>query len=139
MTQFSDADIEAVARAIHLACIEQGTWSYQAYARAALTAMTELGWGKKPTRSELNDLLLSQYDQTALPFSHPAVSRSIQQLLDAGFAVDGPEPEWEPTEDAVRDVVDAYISAPEGYIQSFVAILKHIRANPHLIGMGEGE
>lgn len=134
MTQFSDADIEAVARAIHLACIEQGTWSYQAYARAALTAMTELGWGKKPTRSELNDLLLSQYDQTALPFSHPAVSRSIQQLLDAGFAVDGPEPEWEPTEDAVDEMLEVFSNKRNG---SVVALAKHIRANPHLIGMGE--
>ena len=135
MTQFSDDDIKAVANAIHLACIEQGTWSYQAYARSAIAALTELGWGKKPTRSELNDLLLSQYDQTALPFSHPAVSRSIQQLLDAGFAVDGPESEWEPTEEAFDALFRMWKGGAGTIIDYIPAVLKHLHDKPHLIGM----
>ena len=111
-------------------------YSYTDLACAAIAKLEELGWGKKPTRSELNDLLLSQYDQTAHSFSHSAVIRSIQQLLHAGVAVEDPEPEWEPTDEAVNEMLEVFSNKHNG---SVVALAKHIRANPHLIGMGEGE
>lgn len=88
MANITDAEIEYVATAMSAAGPGQSGHILSGLARAALTATAELGWGKKPTRSELNDLLLSQYDQTAHSSSHSAVIGSIQQLLHAGYAVD---------------------------------------------------
>lgn len=120
-----DATIKAVAEAIKNTGVV--VYRYTELACAAIEELEELGWGKKPTVTEALRLL----DQDK--------NWDLQRLVDAGFLVDDQEPEWEPTEDAVREVVRAYVSTPEGHANSFANVLKHIRANPHLIGMGEEE
>lgn len=131
-----DATIQAVAKAIKHP--KEQAYGYTDLAYSAIAALEELGWGKKPTRSELNDLLLSQYDQTAHSFSHSAVIRSIQQLLHAGYAVEDPEPEWEPTDEATDVLFKMWKDNPGTLIDYIPAVLKHLHDNPHLIGL-EGE
>lgn len=120
-----DATIKALADGIAKGA--GPLYRFSDMARSAIATLEELGWGKKPTVTEA--LRLSDQDK----------NWDLQRLVDAGFLVEDPEPEWEPTTEAVNEVIRVYVDDRGARDESFVAVLKHIRAKPHLIGMGEEE
>lgn len=140
MADITEQDIERVARAVFAASSgasypfdhSPSQDVYRIHARAALEAAAELGWARKPTRSEVHEALRSFDWQRP----YPTVLSIGDALVEAGFAVEDPAPEWEPTEAAVKEALDVFSDKRNGSIE---ALLKLIRAKPHLIGLGEGE
>lgn len=135
MADITDAEIEHVATAMSAAGPGQSGHILSGLARAALTAAAEIGWGRKPTRSEARSII----DKKITFGTESTRERVTAALIEAGLAVEDPEPEWEPTTEAVNEVIRVYVDDRGARDESFVAVLKHIRAKPHLIGMGKGE